>query len=1344
MPCPPRQRRSFRGDRPGRCRALPAVATLIAALTALAPASADEPGAVAPPVTVRITWGGGRPRGWSGTVRVLAPTGQVLPLPAWRPLAADPEAVARIHPRDGHLQVVAGGERVVLDGVEIAIPDWATARIEVALAADGAATPVTTTVAVSDLLGSPALEPLDAEANRLSLDRAGGDELRVVFPAPGPGTVPDAPLPTLRRPGDTVRFEVHPLLAGRPAGSTSVELRARVVASDDGESHATQAVLLREIAADGARAFEPVPVELALPVREGAYDIVLEVVERSGLRWSRPIATRTVQCVAVSTAAPVSPIAEWKKVCEVDPGSPRLLERLRRLPGVKVPAVVPANLPLAGGAMGRVPLPSLPLPLPKLPAVGEMVPKFTGLLAVGDSTLVPHPAGAMLSLPPAPGAGQVSWEGIAVAGLQPAHPHVVEVEYPIDQDAMVGITVLEQVGTEVRATAAGGFVVERPLATRSHPVAEGIATHRFVFWPHTRAGVVVLSNAAQRTPLHIGRVRVLSGPQRLPPAPSAGAGEARRKLFAFLPEPDFERFGGVRRVDGATGRGVDDWHGLLVGCRSLAEWLAAQGADGAVVTVAADGGAVWPSATLGTAPRWDGGGSFTGRLDPVPKDALALACRLFARERLGLVPAIAGTGPLPVIEALLAEGAGDPTGLVCIGADGRPRRGPGVAGRYNILDPRVQDACAEVVGELAARLRGEPAVEGLALVMPHDGWLHLPGVATALDDATFRRFLAAAGPVAAGLEPVAAPGPERFARRAALVEGPLREPWLEWRAAEVARFHHRLADIVRSVDPDWTLTLVPTTLFSAGDLAARFRALVSTAAAEGDLAREAGLDLARLAAHGSIVVGIPHVTAATADIVEAGIVERANRAVAPGPPAARRAAVLVSQPRSLDLGTAVQHMPLRGDAPESIDCRAVLAGAAARRPSAAVFAGGDVVLVIDESLSTVSADEIQSRTRRARAALPAVPMTAIPRAAAPLAAFAGAADDATWVSLVNRCGEPCTAQLVAAETVPSADEPATGAALASDGRSLAVPLAPWEERSVRFAGPVRFDRVDALLDPVVAGVVDDLVAGLRRRRAVLETPFPLPVLDNPAFEQPELGDRVAGWELLEPQRGTLRGVAPGAGGEGRAAEFATVTGLATLRSNPFPAPATGRISVAVWLRIPTESTQPPLRIALEGLEGGREYYRFAPVGMAPGAMPLSRSWSQFVLQVDDLPTAGLESLRVRLDLLGPGAVEIDDVRVFDLAFDESQRVQITKLLALVDHHRGETDLGRCLLELDEPWARFLLAFVVPAAEPPVAGAVPAVPAAPGPATTGTPRPKERTARQPAPAGIIDRFRQWWQ
>jgi hypothetical protein len=193
--------------------------------------------------------------------------------------------------------------------------------------------------------------------------------------------------------------------------------------------------------------------------------------------------------------------------------------------------------------------------------------------------------------------------------------------------------------------------------------------------------------------------------------------------------------------------------------------------------------------------------------------------------------------------------------------------------------------------------------------------------------------------------------------------------------------------------------------------------------------------------------------------------------------------------------------------------------------------------------------------------------------------------------------------------------------------------------------------------------------------------------------------------------------------------------LGVARAAPrHPARHRGRISVAVWLRLPADTGQPPLRIALEGLHAGREYYRFAPVGMAPGAMPLGRSWSQFVLQVDDLPTEGIESLRVRLDLLGPGAVELDDVRVFDLAFDEAQRVQLTKLLALLDHHLAEADLGGCLAEIDDPWARFLLTYV-PA---------PAERVADDPPADGGAASPPRTARQPAPTGILDRVRQWWR
>jgi hypothetical protein len=92
----------------------------------------------------------------------------------------------------------------------------------------------------------------------------------------------------------------------------------------------------------------------------------------------------------------------------------------------------------------------------------------------------------------------------------------------------------------------------------------------------------------------------------------------------------------------------------------------------------------------------------------------------------------------------------------------------------------VQGVVEGFVSELVDRLREAPAVDGVALVLSHDGWLHCPGVAAGLDDATFARFVADAGP---DVEPLARPAlgtgdGGRFAARAALVEGPLRDRWL--------------------------------------------------------------------------------------------------------------------------------------------------------------------------------------------------------------------------------------------------------------------------------------------------------------------------------------------------------------------------------------------------------------------------------------------------------------------------------------------------------------------------------------------------------------------------------------
>ena len=1320
-----------------------------------------------PPVTLRVVWGGGRPRIWSGSIRVegavrqpaglsadevsgTGPAEERTGLSGWRLLSPDADALQRMHSTQQGI-TIHQQQPCVLDGVEVSVGNWRSARIVVDLVPDERLEEAThVEVAVSELINAPTQQALDADANRLSIKRAPGDELRLVLDG---GAV--------RRPGETLRMEIHPLLSSRAPGATTVEFKVHIKSAPDGEEVFTRTMLLQEKTAPAAstndavvgrpaQEFGAVTVEMPLPAREGVWDISMEVVERGGLRWSRPLATRTLQVVTVTAAAAKpAPPEEWRAVYELDPASPRLMERLRRLPGMGRPATV---------AMPQVPMPALTLPkmslstaaMPRLPSVSAVVPRLTGLLSMGHSALESHPAGPMLRLTPARSVEEPSWEGIVIAGAQPGLPYAVEIEYPLDQQAVLGVTVLEQVGAEVKATFQGGFAVEGAVepGTSGDSSPTAVGRHRCVFWPHTRTPLLLVSNASPRTAALFGRVSILAGPTQLAPLPDGVAQPPHaRRIYAYIPDPEFSGFGGSLRVDPATGRTVADWQTFLAGARTQAAWLAAQGAAGAMVGVYGDGGAIWPSALTHAAPRWDSGGSFEAALDPAPKDVLQVVCRVYERQGLRLVPAITCNGPLAQVEKQLHEAPTETDGLFCIGRDGRPGRGePGASGRrYNILDPRVQEAVAELVAELADRVSDSPAVDGLALVMPHDGWLHLPGVAWGLDDVTFARFLEAAGPATADLAKatLAQSGPEqRFALRANLVEGVLREPWLAWRVGVVARFHARLADMLAQRNPTWTLSVVPTTLFSVGDLAARFRPVLNTEPSDAGLYREIGIDPQQLTTHPQVVFVAPHVHGAMVDMVERSSLQAANKSIATAAaavPVGRRAVVAVEIPGELDLRTVMPHGPFgSAAAPAAVRVHTARMGAAHRRLLTEALVQGDAETAYDMGLLFQRVMPESQREARAFQSMLPQPMPRVEAADVPLIVRAAMGSEGLRVVVANACTAPCRVMLSFKGTP-------TGILDAVDRRSVALDpsgtatlkLAPWEARTLVVAGVQQVATSKVSFEPAVGQAIRNQLDGLRRRRSSLELPVPLAVLDNPSFELPENGGAIPGWDLLEPQRGRLTLVGGSPQGGARGAGLSSTNGLATLRSNPFPSPATGRISIAVWLRVADGEGQPPLRIALEGVQNDREYYRFAPVGRGENAMPLGPQWSQFVLQVDDLPTQGVESLRVRLDLLSGGSVQIDDVRVFDLAFDESQRVQLSKMLALVDHHLAAGEWGACLGELDTHWPEFLRAFV-PAASSPAA-----VADAPPPA--GQNAGLEKAAPQPAPrTSVLERVRRWWQ
>lgn len=1322
------------------------VLVIVQAFGMVSAARADD----ASPVSVRIRWGGGTPQTWSGRIEVLASDGGPAPRWDWSSLSTQPDAAASIHETDGRI-VVSQSRPTANDGIELELFEWHRTRLAVTFGPAMNGQPsASVDLPLAEIMAASWQRPLDGNGNRLLIEQPAGDALRVAL------TNPDASIPRARdggvwRPGDRVRIAVAPLLLMKPGGG-DVEVRVRL-------SPARQDTILDSrllTLAAGSQPpgmitrsglvptrFSPVDCELTLPADEGAYDIVLDAVERRGMRWNRNLASTKVQVVAISSEPlPRSDEEPWKIIHDLDPGSPRLHERLRRLPARGLQAMPRSAVPLptmplpsfARSSLSMPRMPEMPLPTMPLPDVSSLVPRLGGLLASGHSTVTPHRLGPMLRLPQASSAKHPAWEGIVIATARPGMPHIVEIDYPTDQHATVAACVLEAdaAGSAVMVRHAGGFEV----ASGPYDGPASLGTHRFVFWPTTRQPLLVIANPLANGPALVGSMRVLAGPARLPKAISplrpTPHRHALRQTFSLTPVTDItEAYGGPDMVTHGIARTTTDWVSHLTGIRHSADAITAQGLAGGIVPVFADGVAAWPSAHIRSPPRW----APDENADGPPHDLLTATARIYAREGLAFVPALCFDSALSSLESLRA--GIDATGITCVGADGRPRKIPGGI-HYNILDPRVQRAVEDIVGELADRLSDRPGVAGMALLLPDDGWLHLPGIAWGLDDVTFGRFLATIG----GAE--SDTGGDRFAIRGNLVTGNLRKEWLAWRSNELTAFYARLAAKIGGSDGR-TLYVVPTTLLAGGNLATKFRPTARDPARHDDLMEEIGLSpvLRQARATGDIVYVPASVFAAGTGLTERSTIAAANLAGGVATAAAGvtpRAAALVLRPLAVHLTDVLPHGPFP-TATLSEPCQAWIEPVASSGdPSLAgalVTADAEVVLDMRASRLTTATEPTPHRGLEP---LPAVPFELLATAAAPLVVRTRTLDGITWVQLVNAGPASVDAVLRIAAPAVALVDASTGDSFPLANGHATVPLAAWDVRSLAIDGGGRVESASAIYAPATQAVVATAVERLRQRLGVVADPDPLDVLDNPGFElgldeptAPGVAPAITGWELLEPRRGAIELVPgfPGPHGEGRALRFSSRNGLSTVRSNPFGPPATGRISIAAWLRLEPHEPQPPLRMAIEGIEGNREYYRFAAVGGLTGGRPLAPEWGLFVLQVDDIPTTTVESLRVRFDLLGPGSVQIDGIRVFDLAFDEAQRGHIARQVARIDHRMKVGDVGGALLDLEEHWPAFLEAFVSDDAVMARARAEKAPEAA---APTREPEPRQ---------GMFDRLRGWW-
>jgi len=1296
---------------------------------------------------IRIAWGGGVERLWRGNVAVSrgklsepCPLGIEADEPGSMWLETSPlyyssqpgAPLARIRPEaveEEHLVIRQRSPRSH-DEVDVLVTAPVEARLLIELrASDDQRAPQWIEIPLTELLDGFYERDLDDRGNRLLVRRTPGDTLRIAMHRRS----------LVFAPGEVFEFEVLPhLLPGEPGSKAEIKIELAAGRSTEALWHAEHGVLVGQPAC--------IRQEIVLPAREGVYDVIITATPAAGLPWPQtvssplhwkkePLARRKIQLVVLNPQQPALPSTAGSRmstVVEIDPANPKWWERFAKLPHLRRP--------------------------------GRLWKGAVGPLGNGNARTIEHPLGQLVQLGPARETSDVAWEAYTLPIEEPGRPHVLEFDYPSDVPQTVGISIVEpnpsgavfpiglDSGVDLAEEVAGGD-------RRPHWLH-----HRVIFWPRTKAPMVLITNRRDRSAAVYGkiRVRVFEG-EHLPRAFPLQGPQPARLLGAYLDRPLFpENFSASEAPTSLSDLGVDDWVTFYEGGTRLVEYLNYVGFNGLMISVLADGSTIYPSEILEPTPRYDTGVFFDTGQDPVRKDVLEMLFRLFDRQRLELIPALEFAAPLPELEAVLRRGGPEAVGIQWVGPQGLtwqqthlPVRG--MAPYYNVLHPRVQEAMLAVVRELVSGYGHHASFAGLAIHLSADGYAQLPGSEWGMDDATIARFEQDTGVRIPGT------GPERFAERARFLAPPDPEQteharrWLQWRADQLNRFYRQIQAELKAVRPEGRLYLAGANMFGGKQLRRRLRPALPQTQDLTEVLLRLGIDLRHYAADDGPVLLRPEQIAPQWSLARQAVNLQVRQMLDQQLAAEKRAeprslhdlavpgSLFFHKPQELRLGSFDEKSPFKPSymwlateaVPSGKQNRRRFVHSLARLDAQAMFDGGwQLPMGQEESLRKLVAAYRQ---------LPAVRFQTLEDppegpSSQPVTVRYATCGDSTYVYVVNDAPFSTTARLQVSSPTGCRLEELSGVRQVpplrrdADGSYWAVEMEPYDLVAVRLSAPgVRLSGLRVAWPSEVQAVLESRLAEVADRVAALGKPPVMEVLANPGFERPPTPDgRTPGWAASN-QEGTSIGLdADHPRGGARCMRMASVGPVATLISEPFDPPATGRLTMSVWLRCSDVARQPPLQLALVGKLDGRDFFRYARVGLDNGAQPpvpqLRPGWQSIVVPAE-LPLEGLSRLQIRFDLLGPGEVWIDDVQLCELAFTKKERAELFKLIAPADWKLQRGEVGDCVGLLESYWPRFLLAHV-PTAETPLK-------AKPQPASRPAPKEPRKPIRT---TGLLERMK----
>jgi hypothetical protein len=263
---------------------------------------------------------------------------------------------------------------------------------------------------------------------------------------------------------------------------------------------------------------------------------------------------------------------------------------------------------------------------------------------------------------------------------------------------------------------------------------------------------------------------------------------------------------------------------------------------------------------------------------------------------------------------------------------------------------------------------------------------------------------------------------------------------------------------------------------------------------------------------------------------------------------------------------------------------------------------------------------------------------------------------------------------------------------------LVLELAPFGVSGIQVGSPdVTIARVEPHAGPAV---LDGMKAHYDDLSLALKKLDRLPPGDpssttrngpaNPGFEPETVqlaASKVAatlpGWEIVgEAGSVELDRTRPHSGRGSLRLDAVAKGSISAVVSEPFRTDARSSLTIRSWLR--ADRPDAKVRIRIDGLAAGRPYARQLDLpAPAPG------EWAESIIRASQLPDGGLESARLRFELLGTGRLWVDDVVVVGDALSESERLNARRdLTAALSAYREKRYADFARLS-GSHWARYV-------------------------------------------------------